>query len=136
MTLEDLREIIESDWSEKARLGAACLAVANYVCAGKDLRHLTFGKMRRIANQNSEVDLSERELVALAAYLCRDDLRVLRAGFEFVDENDQIFPVSKGDLNLAEKERAFPHPETGQLVENFKDHILIFFEPGERLEQR
>ena len=131
-----LRETIETDWAERADIRAACLAVTDYVHSVHELSHLTFGKIRRIANKQAQVDLSERDLVSLTAYLCRDDLNILQVGFEFLDEdNDEIYPISKADISRAEQERSFPHPVTGNLIENFKDHVLIFFEPGEKIER-
>lgn len=130
MTPRVLREIIETDWAERADIRAACLAVADYVHSAHELSHLTFGKIRRIVSKQARIDLSERDLVSLTAYLCRDDLNILQVGFEFLDEDDEVYPVSKAEISRAEQERSFPHPVTGNLIENFKDHVLIFFEPG------
>ncbi len=135
MTPWVLKKVIETDWAEQAEFCAACLAVVDYVHSTQELSHLTFGKIRRIVKNETKIDLSERDLVSLTAYLCRDDLSVLQVGFEFLDENEEIFPLSKEDISRAERERSLPHPITGDMIEDFKDQILIFFEPGERIER-
>lgn len=136
MLPDSLQHNIETDWANDARLGAACLAVAHYVYEAEGIRHLTFGKLRRIVSRGTEFELSEQELVSLAAYLCREDLGVLRIGFEFVDEDEEVHPLTNHDVSLAKKINGLPHPVTGQLIENFEQFVLVFFEPGDQIERK
>ncbi|MDC0664370.1 hypothetical protein [Marinobacter sp. SS21] len=129
MDLTTVRHTVELDWEPGSPVGAACLAVAEYVFTTSGVTHLTFGRLRGLISGNG-VELSERDLVSVAGYLCRDDLKILKVGFEFIDENDEIFPLSQTDVNEANRAEIFPHPITGEPVPEFKEQIFMFFEPG------
>lgn len=69
-------------------------------------------------------------LYTALTYLSGDRVPLLNVGFEVYDEvNGEFVTISQEDIHSAELEGELFNPATGELIDNYEDKILVYFEP-------
>lgn len=104
------------------RVADICEKILNYLQSRPvhQLTHLTYGNIQVAINEYSE------DVLKAVQYLC--NIKVLSVHYEFCDnDNDEYFPLSLDDVNDAQNLGTLVHPETGELIQDYKDKVLKYF---------
>ena len=125
-TIETTRQLIETDLAASPDLCRACHSIVDFIAKKSDqhLQHLTFGILTKVSGGSQE--LGSRAI----SYLAGDRAQTLQMCFEFIDDRDQIYPLTTNEIQIARKTGSFIHPETGEAVPDFEKHIYIYFAPA------
>ncbi len=71
-----------------------------------------------------------QELVFALNYFCNERVPLLEMAFALWDSiENELIPLSYDDINFAEKTGELVNPETGDLIKNYKDKVLVFYHP-------
>jgi hypothetical protein len=120
-----IKQIYE-DWGDNPQ-SEICIAVLNYLLRVPvhTLRHITYGSLRKVVGSQ----YSDQDMLKAIQYLCGDHIGLLEAKFELIENDNDIFELSNDEVSLAEKTGELFHPETGELVSNFKEKVFMYFKP-------
>lgn len=105
----------------------ACDSIIDYVMCHKhpERLHLTFSLLKRETPATSDKDL----MLAIQ-FLSGATARFLEMKFEFMDDDGEYYPLSANDIAQARKHHALGHPITGELMRDYDDRVLVYFEPN------
>ena len=105
-----------------SREGEYCFNFVNEIKNRKleDLQYISF---QDIARSSMCEDTST--LLVIAGYLS-GQVGVLEANFELLADGE-VFSIDKSAAYSALKTRTLYHPETGELIENIADKIVIYY---------
>ena len=123
MNRDDVTAMIKEDWGDSPQ-SHICNLVFQYLLSRKKAKHITYHRFKVLVGVNY---LDEQILEAIN-YLCGSRVNLLSAKFEFID-GERVFPVEVGDVKEADSSGELVHPETGELVKNYKEKVSIYFEP-------
>lgn len=117
---------IAEDFPARSDIGEACRSIVAFLSTQPEgnLRHLTFGMLSGATGRSTSSDLVSSAI----AYLSGDRAGLLEMKFEFIDQGD-IFPLPATELAKARREKIFYHPIAGVPVEDFEQHVYIYFVP-------
>lgn len=87
---------------------------------------MTYGGIRQIVGNS----YSDAEILSSVQYLCGERVHLLDVGFELIEEDNYI-PIESDEMRVAQKTGKLLHPETGQLLENYEDHVFLYFSSSE-----
>lgn len=118
-----------SQWADQS-LMEDCVCILEFMDKLPDnqLEMLSLLMLSRAVGRESPDD----RLVAAITHLVSSPLQALEAKGLFVDRDNEEFVVSAQELFNARLHGEFVHPETGELVPNFAEHIFPFFHASER----
>jgi hypothetical protein len=124
---QEIRKQIYEDWSQKPQ-SQICLAIFDYLLKNnhKSLSHITYGSLRKIAGVSND----DQNILMAIQYLCGDKTHLLEAKFELIDDEENYFDISNSELNKAHKTGQLLHPQTGELISNFKEKVFMYFQPS------
>jgi hypothetical protein len=125
-----IREQIYKDWGESPQ-SKICIAVLDYLLMVPTLQHITYGSLRIVVGSG----YSNQDMLKAIQYLCGDYVSLLEANFELIENNNDVFELSNNEVSLAEATGKLFHPETGELVSNFKEKVFIYFKPTSIIQQ-
>lgn len=123
MNMTTAFNIIEDDFKNHPHIIYACKTILNYIYNTKNpqtLHHLTFQFLANL------VKLNENDLMITINYLCGGRVPALTPEFSFIDETTDE-EINSSEINQARKEGVFYHPNTGDPVDDFENHIYIYF---------
>ena len=117
---------IHEDWGDKPQSGI-CIAVLDYLLRvpTDSLCHITYGSLRKVVG----LQYKDNELLKAIQYLCGERINLLEEKFELIENDDNIFALSNNEVGLAQATGKLFHPETGELVSNFKEKVFMYFKP-------
>ncbi|OYD94490.1 hypothetical protein CDG76_13820 [Nostoc sp. 'Peltigera membranacea cyanobiont' 210A] len=124
---DEVRSQIYEDWGENPQ-SEICFAVLDYLLRVpiKNLLHITYGSLKKVVGQNYTND----DLLKAIQYLCGERMNLLEMNFEIIENDENIFMLSKEEVKIAQETGQLIHPETGKLVNNFKQKVFVYFQPG------
>lgn len=125
MNRQEAVERVQAVW-DKTPAGALCLALVELIAQGV-VHRLTFGQLAKLADKTAA---EQRDVACAIQYLTGHDLHLLDLEFEFIDEADQAFYFDAEAMEVARKEGTLFHPETGELIEDYEDHLFVTFVPS------
>ncbi|MDD2815219.1 MAG: hypothetical protein PHP00_05705 [Thiotrichaceae bacterium] len=120
------------DWGDSSPQFAICEKIFDYLLSRplNQLKHLTPGSIQvAIGEYRSDVDF-----LRAIQYLCGAQ-QVLSAHYEFFDGDDDYYPLSYADVDDALTHGTLVHPETGELIQDYKNRVLMYFKPGSTVEK-
>ncbi len=125
-------EQIYEDWGDNSQ-SEICISVLNYLL---DISidhqcHITFGSLK-IAVDEQHTDI---ELLRAVQYLCGERTKLLEINFEFIQDDENIFPLSNTEVKIAQKTGELIHPETGEIINDFEEKVFMYFEPSSLIKQ-
>ncbi len=117
---------INDDWGSKPQ-SLICIKILDYLLRirSNNSFHITYGSLQRAI----EVAYEERELLKAIQYLCGERTHLLEARFELID-NDDYFDISNSELTNARQTGQLIHPENGEIVSDFEDKVVMYFQPS------
>ena len=120
---------LERDWPTSP-LAVVCAKIVEFLGTRNEaeLRHLTPRSLARAAGK-AEVD---KDILDAATILSTSDLSILEIAFQFVDDDDREFDITKRDVRVAELQGSLPHPETGELIADYRAHVVPYFYVSEQ----
>lgn len=118
---------IYEDWGNNPQ-SQICISLLNYLLGIPTDRqcHITFGSLKIVIDKNH----TDVELLKAVQYLCGDRTKLLEINFELIEDEENIFPLSKSEVKIAQKTGELIHPETGQIINNFEEKVFMYFEPS------
>ncbi|MBW4597640.1 MAG: hypothetical protein KME46_33250 [Brasilonema angustatum HA4187-MV1] len=118
---------INEDWGNKPQ-SQICISVLNYLLdtSTENRSHITFGSLK-IAVNNQHTDI---ELLKAIQYLCGERTKLLEINFEFIQDEENIFPLSNTEVKIAKETGELIHPETGEIINNYEEKVFMYFEPS------
>lgn len=124
---EEVRNQIYEDWGDNPQ-SEISLAVLDYLLRVpvKNLAHITYGSLKKVVGQNYTND----DVLKAIQYLCGERMNLLEMNFEIIENDENIFMLSKEEVKIAQETGQLIHPETGKLVNNFKEKVFVYFQPG------
>lgn len=130
MALEDLRKELLDRWSDVPAAGI-CMKILDFVesTPTNELSFLTFTTLCRAAGKD-KVDM---DLLAAINILAGSRLALLDPHALFVDEDENEHELSREQISEARATGTLIHPETGEPVKDYEQHLIPFFSPSERL---
>lgn len=75
---------------------------------------------------------SKEDLLTALTYLSGESNRFLETKFQFIDDYGYSFILPIEEVEEAMKSGLFCHPDTGDVVENFKNKIYVVYKPHEQ----
>lgn len=115
------------DWSRESTQFVTCEKILDYLLSRPvdQLSHLTYGSLQ------VAIGGSDEDIVRAVQYLCISKVGVLTAHYELSDNDEDIYyPLSDEDIREAGIHGTLVHPETGELVPDYADKVLMYFNPG------
>lgn len=124
MSYQKLLETVRTDWENMPDLARACEMVIEKISQkdAESLQHLTFASI----NQLSESTLEPNDVVRITQYLAGERVGLFNTGFEYIGPEGQ-FILDDENSHYAYHENAIAHPQTGQLIEDVKNDVFMFF---------
>jgi hypothetical protein len=131
-TLNIYKYRIQRDLSDSDILNPT-LSIFTYLVSlqNKNVEHISFSKLKMIVNK--QANFNDSSILQAAKYLCGESVPLLDICFEYIDENDDPFPLNVDDAKLAIDTNEFSHPENGYLIKNCVDSIFMFFATSNEL---
>ncbi len=127
MNREDAIARLKFVWGERPT-GILCLALLDFIVGNVKSSRISYGQICQIG---IEAQITSPEFIAQAIqYLTGHDLRLLDIRFEFIDDDDQIYPVDIATQIEAENTGEFFHPLSGELVPDYEEELFVFFSPS------
>jgi hypothetical protein len=126
MNKQVIIEQIKNDWGSNPQ-SLICLKILNYLLqiSNNSSFHITYGSLKRVV----EIACNEKELLTAIQYLCGERTHLLEARFELVDKDD-YFDISNSELKIARETGKLIHPENGEIVSDFEDKVVMYFQPS------
>lgn len=131
--MAEIENEIDRIWRDtQPEVARICTHIAQYVVRQRaDAHlHLTYSLLKTESSA-----IQDSDLMTAVQYLTGAGADLLEIQFEFADDNGDFFPLSKSDVAIANREGAFFHPETGDLVEDFASAVLVYFVPTDKARQ-
>lgn len=118
---------IHEDWAKEPQ-SQICLSIFDFLLRLPMDRplHLTYGRLRSTIGQSYE----DREILLAIQYLTGDRTQLLELHYELIDEDDTPYPLDDDLVRLAQETGELFHPETGDIVNNYKDKVFLYFTPS------
>lgn len=110
------------DWGEGSLQSKICSAIT---------RELTRNRRRfRLSELPELVGRQERdgEIDHAALYLASSRAGLLQLAFELYDEENESYSLSPATVIRAIRENVLEHPVTNEIVENFREKIVVYLE--------
>ena len=116
---------ITEDWG-KLPESHICHEILSYINKNlsKNISHLTYIRLSEIANL-AQVNAP---LLKSIQYLCGERVPLLEVKFELID-NGLHHEVTVDEYNQALDDNYLNHPETGEVITDFKNKVHIYFSP-------
>jgi hypothetical protein len=128
-----LDEIYDQSSSNSNLIYSICMKILEYL-EGTDLLticHISIGSFRQIISTTELEEIADNGLILLALqYLSGDKVHLLDIKFEFINEDDESYEVSKSELSHAKAVGSLVHPETGETICDFEEKVFIYFQPS------
>lgn len=127
-----IEDQIKDDWRDNSQIGELCLLILDYVYSNKDsIRHISYGSLSSLTNGMFPIE----HILMATQYLSGSKAQVLDLQFEFIDDDDESYGVSKKELSDAYKNNFFIHPRTGEVIQknDFEKKIFQYFVPSKDL---
>ncbi|SFB30314.1 hypothetical protein [Azotobacter beijerinckii] len=126
MNLEGALAIIKADLDHQQSLMDASIRLTNYVYAHhRDIKHLSYSRIAQI------IDTVDPEtLLGVTQYCSGNRLSILKMKFELIIDN-YPFELEDEDVFFAEENKYLIHPETGNPIQSYEEHVYPFFVPGD-----
>lgn len=124
MSYEKLVEFAYQDWGPDSAIARAIESVLKNVSTkeASAYEHLTFSSINKLADSK----LDPQETVLLAQYLSGPRVGLLSAGFEYISDSES-FILDKDNRRFIDTDNAIEHPRTGEVIENAKESVFMFF---------
>ncbi|MCG7869362.1 MAG: hypothetical protein JAY74_23690 [Candidatus Thiodiazotropha taylori] len=129
--MENKREIIqaiEECWNTTTPQSLICMKLVNYLemTDPQELEHISQASIQKILGNKFNLE----PIIESIQFLAGNYIKLLDINFEFIDENDDIFPLERGDIAEARKIGVFAHPTTGDPVDNFEEKVFLYYQPN------
>ncbi|EPM5497405.1 hypothetical protein ACTM7A_001341 [Vibrio fluvialis] len=130
MSYQKLLETVRTDWENMPKLAKACEMVIEKISTRKaeSLQHLTFASI----NNMSESTLDPNDVVRITQYLAGERIGLFKTGFEYIGREGEFILDSENSY-YAYYENVIAHPQTGQLIEDVKNEVFMFFSVNEEV---
>lgn len=112
------------------RQSKICTKVLEYLLNTPKLCHITYGSIKIVINSN----YTDAEILKAVQYLCGDSTNLLETGFEFI-ENEEHYQISKDQVKFAQDTGIFVHPQTGEMIDNYKEKVFMYFKPSSLIKE-
>ncbi|OBQ21530.1 hypothetical protein [Anabaena sp. AL93] len=124
---EHIKNQIYEDWGDKPQ-SQICLELLDYLLrvAANRLVHITYGSLKQVINKN----YTDSDILQAIQYLSCDRTNLLETNFELIENDENIYPLSKTEVSIAQNTGELIHPETGKLVPDFHEKVFMYFKPS------
>lgn len=111
----------------KDSVGKLCAKLITFMCdhPNDELRMLTFTSIGNILKCDPVSD----EVIRAITILVSSKLKVLEKHHLFIDDDDNEYFVNSKDFAEIYQTGVFPHPNTGELVEDWQKKLVPYFTP-------
>jgi hypothetical protein len=129
VTLTKIKEEILKRWAD-VPAAEVSLRIVDYIAGlpQSNRRMLTYRTLL-VAAGKARVD---DDLLAAVNILVNSPIAVFDAHGIFIDDDDDEFELSPEELLDATRKGVFVHPQSGEVVANYKEKIVPFFTPSSR----
>jgi hypothetical protein len=128
MTREEAITRLKTVWEDRPA-GRLCMALLEYLLNDPEQsKRLSFGLIHHIAHQSQIED--DAVIAQAVQYLIGHDLRLLDVQYEFIDDDDRVYPVDKADQAEIDRTGVFHHPISGAQEPDFEKKLFVYFAPS------
>jgi hypothetical protein len=133
-SVEQYKQKIEADLGETNFLRVA-QSMFNYLVdmQNKEQDHIPYSRFKKIVVKESSDEEIDQKVFGAAQYFCGERTHLLNMKFEFIDENDNCWPIEVEQALHALESKYFIHPETGFEIEDASQSIFMFFSTSSEL---
>ncbi len=126
MSRQKIIDQIHEDWGTKPQ-SKICVAILEYLLRinNNGSFHITYGSLKKAVG----IVLDDKDLLMAVQYLCGDKIHLLEAKFELID-NEINIDISNSALKEARETGELVNPENGELVSDFEDKVVMYFQPS------
>jgi type III restriction enzyme len=113
---------VVEDWGADSLQSKLCAAIVSEL--GKPPRRFRLSELPELVGRQAP----DRDVDLAAMYLASPRVRLLRLTFELIDEDGESHSVSPPALVRGIQEDALEHPVTNEIVEGFREKIVMYLE--------
>lgn len=115
---------IPEPWVGKRQEEVCTCLFDHLVSTQKDnLQLLSYLSIARVCNEG----VIDEYVVEIITYLCSDRVNILHPSFVLIDEEDNEFPLERGEVLAAKRNGFIVHPDTGEQIHEYRDMVFINF---------
>lgn len=122
---------LHADLADRPDLLRACELTVNFLCKQpkQALRRISFGLLGKAAGLPSSIDA-----VPIAEYLSSARMHLLEKQYVLIVDEEE-FEIPLDDVLEAKRHSVLYHPDRGEEVKDFPQHLYLFFTPSPEGEQ-
>lgn len=126
MSRQKIIDQIYEDWGTKPQ-SRICVAILEYLLRinKSSSFHITYGSLKKAVG----IVFDDKDMLMAIQYLCGDRIHLLEAKFELID-NEINIDISNSALKEAREIGELVNPENGELVSDFEDKVIMYFQPS------
>lgn len=131
--IKQIQNKISEDWAQSSLHFFVCNQIVEYISNNKhsDVQHLTIGSFRKLISRDIEL----HDVLDCLRYLTGSRIKLLRVGFEYIDDNEECYLLSKEEVKQAQTKGELVHPLTGELVPSPEEHIFLYYSPSQSISE-
>ncbi|RVN00440.1 hypothetical protein CN120_23415 [Sinorhizobium meliloti] len=130
MSASEVKAELLERWG-KEPVAQLCANIVDFISSlpADERRLFTYGSFMKATNRKA----TDEELLRAIAILVNSKVAALDTWALFTDEHGEEHEITPKDFSDIRRTGVLVHPESGELVTDFEDHIMPFFVPTERL---
>jgi hypothetical protein len=113
---------VVEDWEADSLQSKLCVAIVSELRRAP--RRFRLSELPELVGRQAP----DRDVDKAAIYLASPRVRLLRLTFELNDEDGESYPVSPAALLRGIQQDAFEHPVTNEIVDGFREKIVMYLE--------
>ena len=121
LAFENMEKMLDSDDAVRG-----CKALYRYIMDNESATHVTLAGACKVLNNSYD----PRVVFSCLWALSNTPFEVLIPRYEFHDDEGGIHPLTASDVWEAKRHGSMPHPETGNLLEDYEDKVFLYFCPN------
>lgn len=129
LSADYIHSLLGPTGDSEPEIARICTSIVNMIAAHHaDTRlHLTFSLLKKQTRPQDD-----QALMAAVQFLVGAKADILEMCFEFVDKDEQYYPLSTATVAAANQSGMLEHPDTGEVISDFASSILVYFQPTPR----
>jgi len=125
---QNLSKSIDDLCGADDNVSSACRSLADVILAKNEKVYISLALAHQYLDGKYSDETVLDALWALTAY----PINLLKVYYEFIDD-DCLEPLTPKQVSEAVENKGLPHPQTGEMLEDFEDYVYLSFKSEHEL---